>query len=120
MTTVLVGGAGGSTGFTVEDDPAEGTAISDVAGDRIFDTVHGWLACCTDGYAIGALSLGDMLLAEFDTAPTGITRWIAVDNAATTALTLSPGRRVQFKIIPEPTTMLLLATGLTLIAFRRN
>ena len=94
MTTVQVGGAAGLANFSVEDDPNEGTTVSNVGADRVFDTVHNCAACCTDGYAIGALTSGE-LLAQFDVAPTGISFWQATANvAANIALVLDPGRRL--------------------------
>ena len=123
MTTVLAGGAGGSGSFTVGDDPGEGLAISDVGSDRIFDTRHGWAPCCTDGYAIGALSAGDVLFAEFDELPTGITDWQASGNTlGNISLVLNPGVRVRFDNIsvPEPGSIALLMLGLAAIGFSRR
>jgi len=118
MTTTLLGGAGGGTVFSVEDDPAEGSAISDVAGDRVFDTFHNWLDCCTDGYAIGAL-VGDVTLyASFDALPTGISSWQSTGSTtANIAMVLTPGRRVRYDIsVPEPGVLALLTVGLLTIA----
>lgn len=124
MTHVLTGGAGGSAGFTVEDDPSEGTTISDVAGNRVFDTVHNWIACCTDGFAIGDLGGSFEIFAQFDTSPTGITNWLATDADGTLALALAPQRRVRFDVVnpvPVPAAGLMLIAGIgALGALRRR
>ncbi len=122
MTTVLAGGAGGSTAYTVEDDPGEGTAISDVGGDRIFDTAHGWAGCCTDGYAIGDLGLSFLMLARFDEQPTGIDRWQATSELGNLALVLEEGRRVRFDaVVPVPAAVWLFGTALVgLFGFNRR
>ena len=124
MTTTLLGGAGGAAGFTVEDDPTEGTSVSDVATDRIFDTVHGWAPCCTDGYAVGALLSSDVLLAEFDTSPNGISHWQSIGNSLPNiSMVLAPGRRVRYDmVVPEPSTIALLGLGLVVVglSYRRG
>ncbi len=115
MTTVQVGGAGGGTAFSVGDDPGEGLNTSDVGGDRIFDTQHGWIACCTDGYALGGLGSSFLLLAAFDALPTGISGWQASGNAlGNIALVLDPDRRVRFDLapIPVPAAVWLFGTAL--------
>ena len=120
MTTVQVGGAAGLANFSVEDDPSEGTTVSNVGADRVFDTVHNWAACCTDGYAIGALTSGE-LLAQFDVAPTGISFWQATANvAANIALVVDPGRRVRFDVVPAPGTVALVGLGLLAGALARR
>ena len=104
MTTLLSGGAGGSTGFTVLDDPGESGATSDVGSDRRFDNTHNWIACCTDGFAIGDLGLtsGFLMFAMFDTTPTGITGWQATGSSNAIALVLQAGREVRFDLAPVP------------------
>lgn len=121
MTTVLAGGAGGSTNFSVEDDPGEGTTLSDVAGDRIFATTHNWIACCTDGYAIGDLGSSFLMFAAFDMLPTGIDGWQATGNSlANIGLALNDSLgRVRFDLapIPVPAAVWLFATALGFLGF---
>lgn len=113
MTTVQAGGAGGGTVFSVGDDPGEGLSVSDVGGDRIFDTRHGWAPCCTDGYAIGDIGSSFLLLAAFDALPTGITRWQATGALGDLALVLDPNRRVRFDgVVPVPAAVWLFGTAL--------
>lgn len=122
MTTTLLGGAGGAAAFTVGDDPGEGISISDAGGDRMFDTVHGWIDCCTDGYAIGSLLITDVLLAVFDVVPTGVDRWQSTGVVTPDlALVLEPGRRVRYDFIaeaPEPGTLALLGIGILGFGYR--
>jgi len=121
MTTVLAGGAGGSTVFSVEDDPGEGTTVSDVGSDRIFDTSHNWVACCTDGYAIGDLGSSFLMLAAFDALPTGIDGWQATGNSlANIGLALNDSLgRVRFDLapIPVPAAVWLFATALGFLGY---
>ncbi len=117
MTATL---AGDTAAFTVEDDPNEGTTVS--GGGTVFDTVHNWAPCCTDGYAIGALDGLWTMFLEFDTQPTGIQTWVATDDTAAgsgdIALVLDPGRSARFRLVPEPLTTALVGIGLLAAGFR--
>lgn len=124
MTHTLLGGAGGAVAFTTSDDPSEGNATSDVAGDRVFDTTRNWVACCTDGFALGDLGGSFTLFGEFDTGPTGITSWLATSaTGGTIPMTLDPDRAVRFDIVapvPLPAAGWLLIAGLGGLAMIRR
>lgn len=112
MTSVLLGGAGGGTTFTVEDDPGEGTSVADSGGDRIFSADHNWAPCCTDGFAIGSLAGDDTIYASFDSLPSSINAWQATNASGTDiSLVIATDRRVEFSV-PEPMTLSLLGIGL--------
>ena len=105
----------GDTGaFVVVDDPGEGVAVS--AGNTQFDSNKNWIACCTDGYAIGSLDGNWAMFGQFLTTPTGITSWQATTaSGGNIPLTLAPGRRVRLDTtasMPEPGTILLFGSGL--------
>ena len=118
MTSILAGGAGGSAGFSVEDDPSEGTTVTDIGGDRRFDANHNWAPCCTDGYAIGDLGSSFLLLSAFDALPTGIGFWQATgDTLASIALALDPNRQVRFDLAPVPVPAAVWLFGTALLGF---
>jgi hypothetical protein len=106
MVTLLAGGAGGTSAFSVHDDPSpsDSYATTDlVTGGRRFETHQFWSDCCTDGYAIGDLGSSFIMLAAFLAVPEGITSWQATGNSrADIALELDPRRAVLFDLAPVP------------------
>ncbi len=109
---------GDTAAQVLADDPSESVLVS--AGGTQFDSTRFWIACCTDGYAIGSLDGNWSMLGQFVAAPTGITSWAAVSNDfSTIPLTLDVGRRVRLDVaaaVPEPSSMLLLGSGLAGLA----
>lgn len=110
----------GDTAAQVQaDDPGEPVVVS--MGGMQFDSTKNWVACCTDGYAIGSLDGDWTLFGQFLTTPTGITNWAVVSSDfSTTSLVLSPGRRVRLDrmSVPEPGTLALMTLGLIGITYR--
>ncbi|MCP4984337.1 MAG: PEP-CTERM sorting domain-containing protein [Gammaproteobacteria bacterium] len=119
MTDLLVGGAGGSAGFSVLDDPSETGTVTDLAGDRKFETSHNWVSCCTDGYAIGDLGPSFLMFAMFDMVPTGINAWQATSSTPgeNIALALVSGREVRFDLNPIPVPAAIWLFGTALVGF---
>ncbi len=106
----------------VADDPGEPVNVS--MGGTQFDSSKNWIACCTDGYALGSLDGNWTMFGQFLMTPTGITSWQATSaDGGNIALTLTPGRRVRLDTvaapIPEPSTILLLGSGLVCLGFWR-
>lgn len=101
------------------DDPGEPVSVS--AGGTQFNSTKNWIACCTDGYALGYLDSSWALFGQFLATPTGITSWAAVSSdASLTSLVLSPGRRVRFDRVPEPSVIALFGLGLIGLGFARR
>jgi hypothetical protein len=105
---------GDTAAEVLADDPGEAVVVS--GGGTQFDSTKNWIACCTDGYAIGLLDGDWAMFGQFLTAPTGISSWAVVDaDFSSIVLALSPGQRVRLDTtapIPEPATILLLGAGL--------
>ncbi len=113
--------SGDTAAFTVGDDPGEGIMVSD--GGTRFDTVHNWLACCTDGFSIGSLEGDWTMLGAFDMLPTGITDWAATSyDSSLISLTMAPNQRVRFdvELVSEPAILALFGIGLIAIALVRR
>ncbi len=101
------------------DDPGEPVTVS--GGGTVFDSTKRWFDCCTDGYAIGSLEGDWAMFGHFVGTPTGITRWIVVDDSGSQIpLELEPGRRVRLDTVPEPATWLLVGFGLAGLVARRR
>ncbi len=128
MGTTLAGGAGGTVGFSVDDDPAlEGDAYltTDPGGNRFFETFHFWSPCCTDGFAVGDLGSSFLLYADFLAPPEDITGWQATGNSRPDIdLDIGPRHTVRFDIaspVPVPAAIWLFGTGiLGLIGFSKR
>ena len=118
MGTTLTGGAGGTAGYSVQDDvsPDDSYLTSDSAGNRFFDTIHFWSPCCTDGFAVGDLSSSFLLYADFLAPPVDITGWQATGNSRPDiALDIGPRHTVRFDIaspVPVPAAVWLFGTAL--------
>jgi hypothetical protein len=92
--------SGDTAAQVLADDPGEPVAVS--AGGTQFDSTKNWLACCTDGYAIGYLEGYWEMLGQFVNLPSGITNWDVVSSDfSNISLVLDPGRRVRLDTIVE-------------------
>jgi hypothetical protein len=80
-------------------------------GGTQFTTTNDWGAGFTDGFVLGPLDNGWMMFGQFTSTPGAINGWQAVSaGSSTIPLDLEVGRRV--RLVPEPTTVLLLGMGL--------
>ncbi len=105
---------GDTAAFVLSDDPGESLTVS--AGGTHFESTKNWIACCTDGYAIGSLDNNWSMFGSFTTLPTGISAWSTVSSDFSKLdLTLAAGRRVRLDMaapVPEPSTWILMGSGL--------
>jgi hypothetical protein len=111
---------GDAAGLLVSDDTGEGPTVT--GGGTVFNSNHNWVACCTDGFTIGALDgTGWTLIADVNSF-SGVTAWLTTDNGSgTITLALATDRRVRFDVIdvPAPATLALFGFGLAALARRR-
>ena len=110
MTLDLVGD---TASVLVKDDPSENIVAT---GNNHFETDHNWIACCTDGFVIGALDNNWSLFAEFDSRTwADFDGWWVFDGATSIDLTSDFNRRVRFDIasaVPIPAAAWLFGTAL--------
>lgn len=129
FVTVLDGVEDGSSGnarmtFNLTGDTADVLVRDDprevITEDRTnFTTSHGWISCCTDGFALGSLDGDDWLLSgSFLQPPTGISNWSAL-GADGSSLALALNGTTQFSV-PAPATMLFFGLSLVGMAFTRR
>jgi len=90
---------GDTAGVLQGDDPGEGIVVS--GGGTVFDSSHGWGACCTDGMALGSLEGAWTMVGSFvlDTSTTGMNEWYAYSaDGSTIALAFEQGREIRLDV----------------------
>lgn len=107
---------GDTAAQVLADDPGEPVTVS--AGGTQFDSVKNWIACCTDGYAIGSLD-GNWAMTGGFSVFVGLGRWQAT-SADGNDITLDDTLRARFRAIPEPGTIGLIGIGLLGLGFMRR
>lgn len=111
--------SGDTANVVVQDDPTE--TVSVAGGGTIFTTSHTWIACCTDGYAVGSLDGGWTMLSQFTADPSGISSWQATSfDGNDITLVLATGRRARFDVVSEPGTLAVLGLGLVGLGMARR
>jgi hypothetical protein len=89
----------------LRDDPPEGVSVTN--GGKTFSVLHTWLACCTDGYVIGALDNASFpayvqftLNTSYDWGQ--LLTWAAASSAGPSLpLALVVGRRVRLDLFQD-------------------